>query len=819
MSGWRYSLATIAGAVGGRVIGDGTVVVEGVSVDSRGSNPPASLFIALRGPRHDGHDHVRDLAAQGVRAFLVEDARAQEFTDLDMIAVPDTLKALQRFAAWHRARFSLPVIGITGSNGKTVVKEWLWQILYDQEYIVRSPGSWNSQSGVPLSVLETGPAHTLGIFEAGISTVGEMANLRPIIRPTIGVLTNIGPAHGEGFPDVTVKVREKLLLFKEAEVVVLGTDDPVVRAEAERALRPGSLRDWSRTHEAFVHVLGEEERDGSTAITVQHGGARKEFLLPFTDEASRENAITCITVLLQLGRDARWIGEALARLTPVDMRLRATEGLQGGTLLDDSYSNDPASLHIALGQLTHLAHGRRRVVVLSDMQGTGLAEDELYARIAREVAAAHVDQFIGTGPRISAHRHLFPPGARFHPDVETLLRNEDPKELAGAVVLVKGARGHRLERVVRRWQQRSRGTELEVDLGAMRHNLNHYRALVGPGTRLMAMVKAAGYGSGALELARLFAHERVHYLGVAYADEGVELRRHGIEVPILVMNPEPVPLDLLHRFRLEPEVYDQRSLLAVLEHGPLPGAALPVHIKLDTGMHRLGFGAADMPWLLDRLRDRRMPPVASILSHLAASDDPAHDGFTRRQIAEFSDMAARITEVLGHRPLWHIANSGAVSRFPAAHFDMVRLGIGLHGIGVDEVESQQLLPVNTLRTVIAQLRTVPVGDSVSYGRRFIAQRGTRVATLPIGYADGLSRRLGNGVGRVWINDRPAPFIGSICMDMCMVDVTDVPCGIDDEVIVFGPKHPVQAFAQDLGTIPYEALTGISSRVRRVYVQG
>jgi len=829
MSGWRYPLSEIAGAVGGRVTGDASFVVEGVSVDSRGNSAPNNLFIALRGPRHDGHDHLRELAARGVRAFMVDEARAAEYADLDMIAVPDPLAALQRFAAWHRAHFSIPVIGITGSNGKTVVKEWLWRMLRGEEHIVRSPGSWNSRTGVPLSVLETGPAHTLGIFEAGISTTGEMERLRPIIAPTIGVLTNIGPAHGEGFVDDAEKATEKLLLFRDAEAVVLGTDNAVVRAAAEKVLRPGVVKNWSRAHDAYVRVLGEEEHSEATTIRVLHGGARHEFLLPFTDAASRENAITCITLLLHIGRHARWINEALAGLTPVDMRLRATEGMQGGTILDDSYSNDPASLRIALGQLAHLAHGRRRVVVLGDMQGVGLPQGELYARIARDLAAAQVDQFIGTGPAISAHRHLFPPGARFHADTDALLRDEDPKDLAGAVVLVKGARDLRLERAVRRWQQHSHGTELEVDLGAMRHNLNHYRGLLdqtpGPAPRergaikVMAMVKAAGYGNGALELARLFAHERVHYLGVAYADEGIDLRRHGITVPILVMNPEPVPLEMLQRFQLEPEVYDDRSLQAVLDHAAATGSAPPVHIKLDTGMHRLGFAETDMPGLLEQLRDRRMPHVASILSHLAASEDPVQDVFTRGQIAAFSGMAARIGEVLGYRPLWHIANSGAVSRFPEARFDMVRLGIGLHGIGVDEAETRQLLPVATLRTVIAQLRTVAPGESVSYGRHFIAQREARIATLPIGYADGLARRLGNGAGKVWINGRAAPFVGSICMDMCMVDVTDAPCTLDDEVIVFGPEHPVQEYARDLGTIPYEALTGISPRVRRVYVQG
>ena len=819
MSAWCYSLSRIAEAVGGRLLGDGARMVESVSIDSRGSCSATSLFIALRGPRHDGHDHIAGLALQGLRAFMVEEGRAAAFARSDLIVVPDTLLALQRFAAWHRAHFNLPVVGITGSNGKTVVKEWLWQMLRSEELIVRSPGSWNSQVGVPLSVLEMGPAHTLGLFEAGISTAGEMDRLRPVIRPTIGVLTNIGAAHGDGFTDDHEKCAEKLRLFKDAHAVVLGTDNTVVRSVAQAVLRPEVLRDWSHERDAFVRVLNEVERGEATAITLLHAGKRHEYLVPFTDAASRENALTCITLLLQLGRDPHWINEALPQLSPVDMRMRSVEGAQGSTLIDDSYSNDPTSLRIALDHLAHMAHGRRRVVVLSDMLGSGLPADLLYQRVAHDLSAAKVDHVIGVGPSISAHRHHFPPGSHFHVDADALLRNEEPKALMGAVVLVKGARDFRLERVVRRWQQHSHGTELEVDLGAIRHNLNHYRAIVGPDIRLMAMVKAAGYGCGALELARLFDHERIHYLGVAYADEGVELRRHGITVPILVMNPEPIPLETLQRFHLEPEVYDERSLAAVLEHAASSGSSTTIHIKLDTGMHRLGFTAADMPWLLEQLRDKRMPHVASILSHLAASEDPAQDDFTRGQIAAFSSMATRIGEVLGYRPLWHIANSGAVSRFPEARLDMVRLGIGLHGVGVDERETRQLMPVATLRTVIAQLRTVAPGESVSYGRRFIAQRETRIATLPIGYADGLARRLGNAVGKVWINDKAAPFVGTICMDMCMVDVTDLSCSLRDEVIIFGPGHPLQEYACDLGTIPYEALTSISPRVRRVYVQG
>jgi alanine racemase len=819
--GRGYLLSEIAAAVGGALSNPrGDDRITSLVIDSRKmSEAHDALFIALKGPRHDGHAHVGELVRHGLRQALVAKDAGVSDPDLSIITVDDTLTALHRLAAWHRSHFNYPVIGITGSNGKTVVKEWLYQLLRHEERIVRSPGSWNSQVGVPLSVWEMGEEHTLGIFEAGISQRGEMERLRPMIMPTIGVLTNIGPAHGSGFVSDAEKCAEKCRLFRDAEVLICGTDNAVVRGTVQQTLPSVTLRDWSRGHPAFVRVKQEVEQGAATSIVVEHDGVEKRFLLPFTDGASVENGITCITVLLHLGHDEAWISEGLAHLTPVDMRLRAVQGAHASTLIDDSYSNDLTSLRIALDRQAHLAHGRRRVVVLSDIAESGIPDGALYGDVARLLASAGVDQVIGVGPAITGQRSSFPAASRFHADVDALLHDEDAKSFAGAVVLVKGARAFRLERAVERWQHQVHGTELEVDLGAVRQNLNHYRALVKPDVRIMAMVKAFGYGSGALELARLFAHDRVHYLGVAYADEGIELRQHGIATPILVMNPEPVPMETLQRFDLEPEVYDARSLSDALGHAASAGNTPPVHIKLDTGMHRLGFTAADLPELLEALRGIRAPRVASILSHLAASEDPQQDTFTRRQIADFQTMAERIGEVLGYRPLWHVANSSGAARFPEAHFDMVRLGIGLHGIGVDEAETARLHPTVTLRTVIAQVKTVPPGESVSYGRRFIAERETRVATLPIGYADGLSRRLGNGVGKVWIDGKAAPFLGSICMDMCMVDVSGIECAVGHEVILFGPEHPLQEYARDLGTIPYEALTSISQRVRRVYVQG
>jgi alanine racemase len=817
-----HRLADLATAVGGTLHGDGHTLITDLSIDSRQAiGGEGTLFIALEGERHDGHRYIPELIARGVHCFLVHKDHLPQGEGIRCIAVNDTLDALQCLCAWHRGHFHGPVVGITGSNGKTVVKEWLFQLLRGTAHIARSPGSWNSQVGVPLSVWELGPEHDLGLFEAGISRPGEMEKLRAIIRPTIGVFTTIGPAHGENFGSDREKALEKATLFRDARSIVYCRDHTVVHeALVERGLdKSAQLLDWSRERSAFVHVLGVGHEGTHTHVNAMHAGRAHRYTIPFADSASLENALHAITLLLHLGHAPEWIAERLLQLAPVAMRLQMLEGVHDSTLINDAYSNDLASLTVALDHLVRMSAGRRRVVVLSDILESGEAPAALYDRVGRMLKQAQVEQVLAVGPEIAAHTDRLGVPVRTFADTDALLRSDAAEALDGHVVLIKGARAFGLERVVERWQQQVHGTQLEIDLDALRHNLNHYRSLLTPGTRVMAMVKAFGYGGGALELARLFAHERVHYLGVAYADEGIELRQNGIHTPVMVMNPEPVPFETLHRFRLEPEVYDLRTLreaIAFAQHVP---EAPPVHLKLDTGMHRLGFTAPDLPHLLELLSSARGLTVGSILSHLAASEDPQHDDFTRGQIARFTAWATAIEEVLGYKPLWHIANSGGITRFPEAHFDMVRMGIGLHGIGVDASETAKLRPAATLRTVIAQVKEVAPGDTVGYGRRHRAVGPLRIATLPIGYADGLSRRLGNGHGRVWIHGQEARFTGSICMDMAMVDVTGITCREGDEAIVFDAQHPLTDYARDLGTIPYEALTSISQRVKRVYVHG
>lgn len=821
MTGHR--LSALAEAVGGEWIArqDDPVIAQ-LSIDSRKPFAPGeALFIALKGERHDGHRYLRELHARGMRNFIVsDDAQAGALPGCNAIRVRDTLDALQRIAAWHRGHFHGPVIGITGSNGKTVVKEWLFHLLREGEHIARSPGSWNSQVGVPLSVWGLRAEHTLGLFEAGISRPGEMERLRAMIHPDIGIFTNIGPAHSEGFSDDRAKAMEKALLFTGAKAVVFCADHAPV-AEALRAHgidQRAALRGWSRARNGWLHVAREEALPHGQRIRVISDRADFAFEIPFGDHASAENAIHCVALLLHLGRSPAWIAERTPHLPPVSMRLEAVEGLHGIALLNDAYSNDTASLAIALEHLDALAAGRRMAVVLSDLLG-GEDAPVRYERVERLLRQARVDAVLTVGPELGRHALGFAPRVEHYASAEELIARADPASLADHAVLVKGARAFGLERVVARWQRQVHGTVLEIDLEAVRHNLNHYRALLPSGTRVMAMVKALGYGGGALELARLFQHEQVACLGVAYADEGIELRQGGIALPIMVMNPEPVSMELLHRFRLEAEVYDERSLRDALRFARLHADAPPVHLKLDTGMRRLGFAEEELPALLGLLREAGALRVASVLSHLAASEDPAHDGFTRQQIAAFTRMADAIDAVLGYRPLRHIANSGGATRWPEARFDMVRLGIGLHGIGVDARETAQLRHAAALRTVIAQVKRVPDGATIGYGRRGVAQGDRVIATVPMGYADGLSRRLSNGAGRFWVHGKAAPIIGSVCMDMCMLDVTGIRCAVGDPVVLFDAEHPITELARDLGTIPYEVLTSIPQRVKRVHVRG
>ncbi|MGI4874998.1 MAG: bifunctional UDP-N-acetylmuramoyl-tripeptide:D-alanyl-D-alanine ligase/alanine racemase [Janthinobacterium lividum] len=818
-----------------------------------------AVFFALRGPSHDGHHHLRALYEKGVRLFVVSHPPLSlgPFVGAGFLQVPDTLAALQALAARHRAAFGGPVWGITGSNGKTIVKEWLAQLLAPDESICRSPRSYNSQVGVPLSVWELQPGrHTLGIFEAGISEVGEMQKLAAVIQPTHGIFTTLGTAHDAGFTSEAHKLREKLQLFGGPgfRQLVYCADQPLVHAAVQAQGLPALA--WTR-HDAPGAALRFRLKPagaGSTTVRVRLGDVAPaalpalgqpairatRFTLPFADEPSLENALHCLAVLLwrQLdpatALDPADIQRRLLRLHPVAMRLEMKAGRHGCYLLDDTYNNDLAGLALALDALSRQARPGGRTLILSDVLESGLSGPELYARVAALVQAHGITRLIGVGEEINHELangevreslSAKSPSPQFliktYFSTEALLADLRPEDFQHETILIKGARRFGFERVVAALQQLQHGTVLEVNLDALTHNLQHYRRQLQPSTRLMVMVKAFAYGSGSYEVASLLEFQRADYLAVAYADEGQLLRDSGISLPILVLNPGPDSFSQLRRYRLEPEIYSLERLHDYLAAAretaePLP----PLHLKLDTGMRRLGFAEDELPALLALLAEHRAQlPVAGIMTHLAAADDPAHDEFTRQQLATFRRMAAAIEAVLGGPVLKHALNSAGIRRFPKAQLDMVRLGVGLYGVEAGNENGHNLQPVSTLKTTISQVKTLPAGSTVGYGRRGTATpHERRVATLAIGYADGYDRRFSNGAGVVLLHGRRAPVVGSVCMDMVMVDVTDIPeARPGDVAVVFGEGLGIDELAARIGTIPYELLTNVSERVKRVFV--
>ena len=821
-------------------------VVGQLLLDSRQVTAPGTaLFFALPGQRQDGHRYLGEAYRNGVRQFLVsQSVDLQHLPEANVLQVPDTLAALQQLVAYHRSQFHIPVVGIAGSNGKTIVKEWLYQLLAPDFNIVRSPKSYNSQIGVPLSVWQLQANHTLALFEAGISKRAEMVRLAAIIQPSIGVFTTIGPAHREGFASETEKVQEKMRLFATANVLVYCADEPKIAAAAREWASsslpdghpPRRLFSWTKTGQpADVQIVQMElQPDGSTQITghypsppdaaapgqdssfiIQH----LNFSIPFQDAASVENAIHCWAVAHLLGASTDDINARMAHLEPVEMRLEMKSAVHGSTLINDAYNNDLASLRIALAFAAQQARDRRLTLVLSDILQGGRDTRKMYQEVAALMLEQRVNRLIGIGPEVTRLEGLLPPDfdRTFYPTTAAFLENIAAHDFRDELILLKGARPFAFEHIARRLEQKAHKTMLEVNLTALVHNLNVYTRLLGAGVKMMVMVKAGGYGSGAAEVARLLEFHHVDYLGVAYADEGIELRQAGIMLPILVLNPESATFDVMYRYRLEPEVYSLAQLDELIQYAG-PEKALTIHLKLDTGMHRLGFEPEDMPMLTERLRAHPQLRVQSVFSHLAASDAEAHDDFTRRQAAAFSAMYAHVQTALGYAPLRHLVNTGGIARWPEYHFDMVRLGIGLYGIDSSGLQ-EQLRVVNSLKATVSQVKTVAAGETVGYNRNGPVNRPTRIATISIGYADGLLRLAGNGRCTVLIRGQPVPTIGNVCMDMTMVDVTDVPAVQEgDAVEVFGEAQSVNALANCLQTIAYEVFTNISERVKRVYWQ-
>ncbi|MBK9291412.1 MAG: bifunctional UDP-N-acetylmuramoyl-tripeptide:D-alanyl-D-alanine ligase/alanine racemase [Bacteroidetes bacterium] len=826
----KYSIGQIATIVNGRLVQRQSTEfsVSQLLIDSRLLlQPGETLFFAFQTKRNDGHRYIAELISKGVRAFVVSRLPEEELNDLPpetaFIVVDHPLKALQMLAAAHRSRFHIPVIGITGSNGKTVVKEWLYQLLADDLRVVRSPKSYNSQIGVPLSVWQINEEHQLAIFEAGISEPGEMDRLQEIIQPTIGIFTNIGPAHSENFINNQQKAGEKLKLFTKSETLIYCADHPEVQAAIIRSRLQQRIRTftWSRHHQADLEVLSVERYTRQTRLSARYKQKQIELVIPFTDEASIENSLHCLSLMLLLGYHEEVIAERFMHLSPVAMRLELKDGINQCTIINDSYNNDVQSLSIALDFLNQQSHDRRKTLILSDIYQSGLSEPELYASIARMLEAKGIDHLIGIGPAISRQGHQFAMQKDFFPSTSAFLSSFPLNKFHNTTILLKGARLFGFEAIGAMLQQKLHETVLEINLNNLIDNLNYYRSLLRPGTRVMLMVKAFGYGSGGFEIAGALQFHKADYLAVAYADEGIELRKAGITMPIMVMSPEAQSFDALLLYDLEPEIYSFR-VLGLLEEAIArmedPARKVRIHLKFDTGMHRLGFGPSDVHTLASRLAGHPNIVIASIFSHLAASDDATHDAFTLNQIEVFNAIHSQLSVLLPYSYDRHILNSAGISRFPQAHFEMVRLGIGVYGIPVSKTQPEPLKNVVSLRSIISQLRHVPAGESVGYNRSSYTVQPSLIGVVPVGYADGLPRALSNGKGKLYVKGKPAPIIGDVCMDMCMIDLTGHDVKEGDEVIVFDASYPVSLLAADAGTIPYEILTRISRRVKRVYYQ-
>jgi len=788
--------------------------IDSISIDSRSlQNGPQTLFFALVGPNNNAHIYIKDLIIKGVHNFVVTHIPDGLEGKANFLVVENTLNALQQIASYYRSFFVFPIIGITGSNGKTIVKEWLNFLLSPEFNIIRSPKSYNSQVGVPLSILGINEQHNLGIFEAGISTVLEMEKLEKIIKPTIGVLTNMGSAHDEGFKNLEEKTKEKMLLFNHSEVVIYKKSSSV-----EQFINPKTKAiSWSFTDaEATLFISEKRYTHDNTFIDYNYKGNVSTLKIPFLDDASIENTISCLLVLLYLKYDSKIIQERIDLLYPVEMRLKVKNGINNCSIIDDSYSSDFQSLKIALDFLESQKQHLKKTVILSDIFQSGLTNDNLYSKVAELIISNNINSFIGIGETISTLKTKLP-NAIFFKDTSEFILHLDQMNLKNETILIKGARSFQFEEIVAALAEKTHETVLEINLNAISHNFNFFKSKLKANTKMMAMVKAFGYGNGGFEIAKLLEHHKVDYLGVAFADEGISLKMAGIRLPIMVLNPESTSFSAIIQHQLEPEIYSLKGLnsfLKIAEQKKLKD--FPIHIKLDTGMHRLGFEANTIDDLIATLKGNQTVKVKSILSHLATSDDLLHKDFVAYQINLFEKLSFQLMSELQISPIRHILNTSGISNFPQAQYDMVRLGIGLYGVSNDPEEQKYLENVGTLKSIISQIRTIQSGESVGYGRRFMANRETSIATIPIGYADGIARSWGNGVGFVTIKNKKAPILGSVCMDMLMVDVTEIECKEGDAVVIFGESPTVTYMAEQLKTIPYEILTSISQRVKRVF---
>lgn len=802
--------SNLASLTGGKIIQQHSdEEIQHLATDSRKAIAlSGTLFIAIRGLVHNGHKYIESLYEKGFRLFMVEEEiNVKDFPEASFVLVKNAIRATQQAANYRRQQFRYPVVGITGSNGKTVIKEWLYQLLSPDWQVVKNPGSYNSQLGVSLSVWQMQDVHQLAIFEAGISKVGEMENLARVIAPTIGILTNIGSAHAEGFANEREKLQEKLKLFSGVEALIYCHDQEFIRSEVLKKKIPSFT--WGFSGKPDVFFVREENR-----ITSRYTNEVIE-LFPVHDQAFVENLCQCVTLMLYLNIPVSQINERLQQLKAVPMRLELKDGVNHSQLIDDTYNNDLGGLKISLDFLARQQR-KHKAIILSDILQTGLREDDLLKHLTDLLKPLHVQKFIGIGSFFASHKRAFEKicdTLLCYPATDDFLKELDSDSFREELILVKGARSFQFEKIIHRLQQSAHRTVMEVDLQKLTVNLNLFRSRLRENVKLMVMVKALAYGSGTEEVAALLQYNKVDYLGVAYTDEGVELRKQMIRIPVMIMNTTPNSFELLFTHQLEPGVFSLRMLQQLIDYAK--GREVKAHIELETGMLRLGFPPEDWDELIVLLKDNSNIKVISVFTHLAGADEGVHDEFSKQQVAIFLSGYKKISEALAITPMRHVLNSAGIIRMPEYQFDMVRLGIGFYGVNPTGI-NLPLEPANTLKTVISQIKKIKKGQSIGYGRHGQVTRDSLIATIAIGYADGFSRAFGRGRGCVLINGKRAPVVGNVCMDMTMVDVTDITAAEGDEVIIFGKELPIQEVAAMINTIPYELLTNTSARVKRVF---
>lgn len=803
-------------------------LVKNLLFDSRKLNIiDGTVFFAIKTLSDNGQKYIAELYFSGIRVFITENLPEdyEKYEDATFVLVDNSIRTMQEFALLKREFFQTPILAITGSNGKTIVKEWIVQLINNNIKVYQSPRSYNSQIGVALSLWNLKRDDELGVIEAGISNKGEMQNLERIIKPQIGIFTNIGDAHQIYFKSLEEKIEEKLILFKDSKTIIYCMDNNQVHNIIQNKFG-GSNKEiltWGENENAVLRILNIEKNKNYSSIHYIYRSKKYYFTIPFTDKASIENAINAFAACLALNISPEVLAQRTSSLQSLEMRLEIKDGINDNIIINDSYSSDLMSLSLALDFVNQQKDALHKTAILSDITQSFALKDELYKEINRLLIENKINTLVGIGEDFIKYKSLLTINNRVFSSTQEFLKEFSVKDFNNQIVLIKGARSFEFERISRLFEKKTHQTVLEINLSSLAHNVNFFKQKLRENVKLMAMVKAHSYGSGSYEIAKSLSKQHTDYLAVAFADEGIELRHNEVDLPIMVLSPQAKDINKLLHYNLEPEIYSLSNLKEFIDQKhqyELIGNSqqLYIHIKLDTGMHRLGMESKDIDSLINLLKENPNIKIKSIFSHLAAADNHVFDDFTRKQINVFDTLSVQIINAFNYPILRHIANSAAINRFPEAQFDMVRLGIGMYGIGDSSAQEQELEYVHSLKTHLILKREIEENETVGYSRAFIAKKKMTIGVIPIGYADGLSRQRGNGRGKVLINGCLVPIVGNVCMDMCMLDLSEIDCEENDLVIIFSKEYPIWNIANELNTIPYEILSTISQRVKRVFYQ-